>query len=193
MMLDFKFVSSHHFVKTIYLTLIMIPSLIYAQETDPKMNVNTLNFLEGNWKVENWSFANDSGWQQIGETKSEIITEHNSKFIHEDVRYLTTFGEINMITFIGFDSRINKYKLCAMDKEYGLMDIYNGTWTEGDLIFTNLNSDKPVTMDDGKELHFRLTYQDITDAQFTHLVEGSFDKGNNWFVFSKSIYYRMPE
>ena len=105
-------------------------------------------------------------------------------------KYLTQFGEINMITFIGFDSRADSYKLTAMDKEYGMMDVYLGDWVDDQLVFTNINSDKPIQMEDGKQLNFRLTYFDITDNSFHHKVEGTYDQGKTWFTFSVSQYTR---
>ncbi|NAS29895.1 DUF1579 domain-containing protein [Flavobacteriaceae bacterium R38] len=166
------------------MTLTVSPA--QAQETF-KNYVETLHFLNGDWNIENYKWEANT-WQVIGNTVSTITIEHQGKFITEKVKYLSKYGEINMITNIGYDNRLKKFKLCAMDKEYGYMDIYYGEWINGDLVFTNLESDIPVKLEDGRKLSFRLTYSKISNQTFTHLVEGTFDKGKTWFRFSKSDY-----
>jgi hypothetical protein len=59
------------------------------------------------------------------------------------------------------------------------------------VVFANLESDVPVKLEDGRELSFRLTYSQISNQTFTHLVEGTFDKGKTWFRFSKSVYTKL--
>lgn len=167
--------------------------LVKAQDAEIPQKMKDLAFMEGTWSIENFSNKKDKGWSSIGSSWANIILEHDGRFIKEQAKYLTDFGEINMITHIGFDSRINSYKLSAMDKEYGLMDIYFGEWVGGNLIFTNLESDKPVIMGDGQELSFRLSYMDVESHKFTHMVEGTFDKGKTWFPFSKSVYTKSKD
>ncbi len=151
--------------------------------------MKALHMLSGQWEIEN--YVNEQGeWKNIGNTSSTIELVHDGKFISENSKFLTAFGEINMITFIGFDGKRSQYKLSAMDKEYGLMDIYLGEWINNELIFDNINSDLPVKLEDGGEMHFRLTYKEISADSFTHLVEGSTDKGRTWFIFSKSLFKR---
>lgn len=147
-----------------------------------------ISFLEGSWSIENFEFSEENGWTNIGTSNSVIQTKHDGRFLAETAKYLTSYGEINMITHIGFDSRSKSYKLSAMDKEYGLMDIYVGTWCGDDLVFTNLESDLPIVMEDGRNLSFRLTYSSIKKNYFEHLVEGTFDGGKTWFPFSKGLY-----
>ena len=154
--------------------------------------VSSIHFLSGEWQVENYA-QDDVEWKKLGQTKAICQLEHDGKFVSERTTFLTQYGEINMITFIGFDSKANKFKLTAMDKEYGLMDIYLGGWMDDQLIFDNLQSDLPVKTQDGKDLYFRLTYKDISADHFTHLVEGTTDNGKNWFIFSKSNFNRLDK
>ncbi len=152
-----------------------------------------ISFLEGSWSIENYEFSEEKGWSNIGTSNSVIQSKHDGRFLAETAKYLTSYGEINMITHIGFDSRSKSYKLSAMDKEYGLMDIYVGGWSSGDLVFSNLEADLPIVMEDGRELSFRLTYSSIKKNSFVHLVEGTFDGGKTWFPFSKGIYIRTSD
>ncbi|MDC6364878.1 MULTISPECIES: DUF1579 family protein [Flavobacteriaceae] len=168
--------------------IVLTPSLLQAQ----KNNVDTLHLLNGNWNIENYEWKANT-WHPIGSTASTITIEHQGKFMSEKVKYLSKYGEINLIINIGYDNRLKKFKLCAMDKEYGYMDIYNGEWINEDLVFTNLDSDIPVKLEDGRKLSFRLTYSKLSDQTFTHLVEGTFDKGKTWFSFSKSVYTRLKD
>ena len=171
--------------KSIYffITFVLILTVVFGQEKSAK----SLHFLEGEWQVENFSKDQDK-WKHLGNTESMINLEHHGRFVSERTKFLTRFGEINMITFIGFDSKAKEFKLTAMDKEYGLMDVYFGNWVHGDLIFDNLESDLPIQLQDGNEMHFRVSYKTITKNSFTHLVEGTTDKGKTWSVFSKAVF-----
>lgn len=173
-------------------TLVFLLSSILTlpQDQNVPKEIAALSFLVGDWSIENFENKKDDGWVSTGSSKADIRYEHDGRFLSERARYITGFGEINMITHIGFDSRVNTYKLSAMDKEYGLMDIYFGEWSDKRLVFTNLESDRPISLEDGQKLSFRLSYMDIGQDGFTHLVEGTFDGGATWFIFSKSVYVR---
>ena len=175
--------------KSIYLiiTIVLISTVVFGQEKSAK----SLYFLKGEWQVENYIKEQDT-WKHLGNTQSIINLEHNGKFVSERTKFLTRFGEINMITFIGFDSKAKEFKLTAMDKEYGLMDVYLGNWVDGNLIFDNLKSDLPIQLQDGSNMHFRVSYKEIIKNSFTHLVEGSTDRGKTWSVFSKASFRKSP-
>lgn len=177
------------YMKLIVLIMTFTVSLVQAQKNS-KNYIGPLHFLKGSWNVNNFEWKNDK-WSKLGMTSSIINLEHDGKFIHEKVKYLSKFGEINMLTNIAYDSRLKKFKLCAMDKEYGYMDIYFGEWINNQLVFTNLESDIPVKLNDGRELSFKLTYVKVNNQTFTHLVEGTFDKGKTWFKFSKGTYTKQ--
>ncbi len=163
------------------------PFLLNAQVDQMK----PFNALTGNWTVENYKLNTNQDWEFIGRTTSKISTFFEGKFVNENVKYLTASGEINMSTYIGYDSRIKSFKLSAMDKEFGVMDIYFGELKDEEIVFTNLDSDVPFKIDNGKSLWFKLTYKDISNDSFTHLVEGTTDQGKTWFVFSKAIYKKV--
>ncbi len=177
-------------MKMLLFTLLMTASLVQAQEISPKKNIEALHFFEGKWSIDNY-VLNEKKWESVGITNSEITLELNGKFVSEKVTYLTKFGQLNMITMIGFDSRLNNFKLSNMGENYGYMDIYFGEWINEDLVFTNLESDLPSKLDDGRELSFRVTYSNMSHQGFTHLVEGTLDKGKTWFSFSKSVYSKI--
>ena len=175
----------------LFSTAFLMNLMVSSQSTSGVDKMKFFHFLEGNWTVENFTLNKDKEWELIGETSSKNTFIHNGKFINENVKYLNASGEINMISYIGYDTRIQSYKLSAMDKEFGVMDIYRGEIKENDIVFTNLNSDAPFKMESGKSLWFKLTYKDITTNSFTHLVEGTFDKGKTWFIFSKATFKRQ--
>ena len=169
---------------------VLCTAILNAQNGKTPNQMEELGFLIGKWTLENFENKKDQGWTSLGKTQAIMKLEHNGRFVREEVKYITGFGEINMITHIGFDSRINSYKLSAMDQEYGLMDIYRGKWVENKLVFTNMESDVPIKTNDGKELFFRVTYEKTSDKELVHWVEGTTDKGNTWFPFSKSLYQK---
>ena len=165
----------------------LLPFLSTAQN-DISDNLTSLKFLIHDWKVTTYSPIENDDWKLGGESSAHITTLHDGGFIEEDVKYILGEEELNMRTYIGYDQRVKKFKLCAMDKEYQVMDIYYGEWEGDKLVFTNLTSDKPIVFDDGRELSFKLTYEDISSTRFIHLVHGTYDGGKTWFPFSKAIY-----
>lgn len=171
----------------VFLLLSNMPGLTQENPADP---LKKLDFLIGDWTIENFKSNTDGSWESMGSSASAISWDNGDRFIREMAKHLTQFGEINMLTYIAFDSRLNGFKLTAMDKEYGLMDVYHGEYTSNRLVFTNLESDIPIKMQDGKQLSFRLTYTFQNDQKFSQLVEGTYDKGENWFVFARSDYTR---
>lgn len=173
--------------------LLFAQTSVSAQTNTADRKIQSFHFLIGDWTLENFKFNEDKVWESLGKTDAKNVLIHDGKFIKENVKYLTAYGDINMITFIGYDSRINSYKLCAMDKEFGVMDIYHGEINDNGMVFSNLKSDSPFIMDNGKSLWFRITYKDITENSFTHLVEGTIDKGKTWFYFSKSVFVRLKD
>ena len=98
----------------------------FSQVNTPEQ-MKKLNFLISNWKVIETSGSVASS----DTTQASIKWLHEGKFVQELVQHNTQFGEINMLTIIGFDSRWGRYKLTAMDKEYGMMDTYEGDWRDG--------------------------------------------------------------
>lgn len=163
-------------------SLIMSVMTAQAQDQDTT-KMARLAFLVSDWEVV-------PSEEALKSTTSSISWVHDGQFIEEHVKHLTKYGEINMITFIGYDARIQSYKLTAMDKEYGQMDVYVGDWEDDQLIFTNITSDAPIQMPDGQPLNFRITYFDINKDSFSHKVEGTYDQGATWFTFSINQYRR---
>jgi hypothetical protein len=178
-----KYVTNHLSAWTLMLT--SLTGLAQGNENNP---MEKLDFLVSEWVV---TVVADVQASDPEETRSVIKWAHDGRFVEERVKHLTANGEINMITFIGYDARIKSYKLTAMDKEYGLMDVYTGDWNGDQLTFTNISSDTPILMEDGRKLNFRLTYSQITETSFQHTVEGTYDQGDTWFTFSVNNYQRV--
>ncbi len=171
-----------------YLAL-SISFLAVAQQKKIHPQLEDVKFLMDEWTVSNYKFE-ENQWKSLGDTSSKVETVHEGRFVVEQVSYLVSTGELNMTIIIGYDYRRQQLKLCALDKQYGLMDVYVGKWQEDRLVFDNLNSDVPIALGEGKQLSFKLTYLDIGEDSFEHLVEGTYDRGKTWFPFSRSVYRR---
>jgi hypothetical protein len=188
---NLKFIIDTNLMRTVFFILVMTASsIVHSQEMNTKKNIGALHFLEGSWSIDNLVISDDK-WESVGSTKADFNLELNGKYVNEKVKYLTKYGQLTMVTNIGYDSRLKNFKLTNMDADYGNMDVYFGEWVNEDLVFTNLESDLPSILDDGQELYFRLTYTEMSDKSFTHVVEGTTDKGKTWFYFSKSIYSKI--
>nr|WP_298994907.1 hypothetical protein [uncultured Allomuricauda sp.] len=160
-----------------------------GQEAGKGSPLKNMEFLIADWKVSNFKIK-EGQWSLVGDTHSSIKAILKGSFLSEKVKYLVDASELNMVIHIGHDHRTGHLKLSAMDQEYGLMDIYTGDFLENKIVFTNLKSDQPIDFGEGKKLSFRLTYSNIQEDSFEHLVEGTYDKGQTWFPFAKSIYQK---
>ncbi|WP_350284397.1 hypothetical protein [uncultured Croceitalea sp.] len=161
-----------------------------GQEAGKGSPLKNMEFLIADWKVSNFEIK-EGQWSLVGDTHSSIKAILKGSFLSEKVKYLVGASELNMVIHIGHDDRIGLLKLSAMDQEYGFMDIYTGKFLEEKIVFTNLGSDQPIAFDEGKKLSFRLTYSNIREESFEHLVEGTYDEGLTWFPFAKSIYRKQ--
>jgi len=171
--------------------IILLASILISFNISGQISekMKSLEHLIGKYSVTTYDF--ESGEWIDGDTTSSVVEKvHDGAFLREQVKYETKKMEITMLIFIGFDRRINKYKLCAMDKEFQSMDIYHGEISDKMLVFSNMESDKPLVFDDGSKIHFRLSYN-FNETGFTHLVEGTKNNGTSWFPFSKSIYRKL--
>ena len=161
----------------------------FGQKTKLVESLKNLEILIGDYDVITYARNNEGEMASGPKSQATIGTLHDGAFIHEIANYKSPAGELNMVTFIGYDTRISKFKLCAMDKQFQSMDIYYGAMKGDELVFTNLESDKPFVFNEGQEVYFRLTYS-FNQSGFEHLVEGTSDKGKTWFEFNKSVYKR---
>ena len=166
--------------------LSVIGSFCLAQE---KNKMNLLDRLIGDYEVVS-SELTEKGWIKGEPTSSSIESVFDGRFLKEQTKHKTPNMELNMLVYIGYDSRVDQYKLTVMDKEYGIMDTYYGHLSGKSLMFTNMESDVPFVYQDGSEVHFRLTYE-FTDSGINLSVEGTKDKGESWFWFSKATYRRL--
>ncbi|HNP96776.1 MAG TPA: DUF1579 family protein [Cyclobacteriaceae bacterium] len=163
---------------------------IYSRGQDLTERLSPLASLLGHFEVVTFTEDTDGKMSSGPVSQANIGTIHGGAFIREQVKYKSPGGDLDIVTYIGYDSRIGKFKLCAMDKQFQSMDIYHGQFEGKSLVFTNLNSDQPFQFGGGAEVHFKLTYI-FTDNGFEHLVEGTADRGITWFNFNRSTYKRI--
>ena len=176
------------------LLTLLVPISCLAQVDTLHPSIGELELLVGRFAIKNQSLTPDGGWQTVGWSAATIAPSQAGRFLEEEAQYLMSDMEINMHTFIGYDDRLRGFKLAAMDKEFGLMDIYYGEQTkEGAYSFTNIESDIPFTIGEDQFMHFRLTYDQLSEQGFVHLVEGTMDGGESWQPFTRSIYRRLNE
>ena len=147
--------------------------------------------LLGTFEVEVMMPTRDGGWTKGGEGKATFETILGGKFIQEKIK--TTFGQgtLTMHNTIGIDPRESAFRLFAMDREYGSMDMYKGRAEGNDLIFDNLDSDKRFQSPTGESLAFRLNFVYISATEHHLLVEYTKDDGTTWYPYAKNIYKKI--
>lgn len=95
-----------------------------------------------------------------------------------------------MHIIIGIDPRAEEFRVLALDKEFGTMDVYKGSYEDHKLPVTNLG-DSGFLVEDGKSMHFRLVYTMPTNGKMYLAVDYTVDRGATWFPFQRVIYTRQ--
>ncbi len=171
---------------SIALFIILILTDTQAQSLNPKLE--SWENLIGDWKVLTYEPDSTGAWMAptIGNAKISSILD--GTFIKEEVIYSLNNGNtLTMYNILGVDPRNGKARYMALDKEYGTMDVYEGTLDSEKIMVSNLLSDEGF-ISDGQSLHFRLTFSKVRGGNHQLLVEYTNDYGKNWHPFSKNVY-----
>ena len=144
--------------------------------------------LVGNWSVEVDVPGNENNWiRHVGST-AEFSILLDSTFLVEDVVYRMAGQTLTMHLIYGVDPRTKKYRVLALDKEFGTMDVYAGEFNENTLVVDNLD-EAGFPMADGSSMHFRLSYYFDSPSEHRLFVDFTKDAGENWAPFQR-IYYK---
>jgi len=146
-----------------------------------------LNPLAGDWDVamEVWSRRNT--WFKVGETTSEIRYLANN-LIQEKIDVDLSFSILKISNFT-YDESAKVYKVYIFNDFYSVIDVFEGTFTEGDLIINDL---KQCSGDEAGKTKTNTQYiiHFIDENSFSVETKISNDKGKNWFQTEKLTYTR---
>lgn len=177
------------FIATI-LSVIFIFSHVHAQqdiEKIPLAKIEKLETLLGTWQTENYAYQ-DNNWKQVATSVTTFTLKLKGKLITEEITNLVPNNSFIVETLISYDQYRNTYRLAAIDDTYGLMDIYEGDFTENGIIqFTNFRAGTNFPTADGGDMYFRLTFSEIDRNAREFLVENTVDNGATWTPMNKNI------
>ena len=156
-----------------------------AQTLNPKLK--SVGYVIGKWQVKAYRAKRDGSFNKPTTGKAEFSTILDGTFIRGKVK---TKG-LTMFELIGVDPRSKELRLFALDKEFGVMDVYKGTLEGKNMRLSNLKSDALFVDKQGNAWAFRLNYTYQNNNEFSLLVEFSIDKGKTWKSFQKNVYSRV--
>ena len=147
-----------------------------------------LGFLIGEYDVMAYNSLESSAWIESGRgTATYALAE---AFITENVEIYKNDSTIVMHNTIGCDIEKDAFNMQTLDYNSGLMDIYEGSITNGILVFCNRNSKIKTTDEFGDSFCFKLIYKQLSITQNELVVGYSKDNGKTWIPYIKNIYHR---
>lgn len=163
----------------------------FAQNLNP--NLKDFEVLLGEYNMEVFIPQPDGTWKSVGKGEAKIKTILGGTFMRKEAVSKMGNSELTMESTIGFDIKAQKPKLLALDKEYGVIDSYEGKVESDKIIFDNLASGVRFETKNGDKLSFRLTFSKIKETSHEFLVEFSKDEGKTWLPYVKQKCVKIGE
>lgn len=141
--------------------LCLIITHSFAQETDHKINLNDLDFLLGNWKVESSQRLSAQGpWEKtnatsiIKKTLNTVLIEEEFTGTREGKPFLTK-------TLFAVNNANNKYQRIFADSEHGVLIEFEGGKNKDTLYF-----DRTWVYASGSTVKLRAAFYIISKDEF---------------------------
>lgn len=172
------------------LTLSLATSLVAFQDAgfpgaEARSEMARLSALSGNWTAAIETMQGDGNWELAGEELVSIRYLLGGLALREDPAE-HPINVFRLESTIQYDQNRDIYRLVAMDDTWGNMDIYEGGWTEANVLsLTNLRSDTSFENADGSSLHFRLTTRIEGPDSHVFQVDMSQDRGASWRPYQR--------
>lgn len=169
-------------IKALLIFFMLTANAIAQQDIEaiPLEKMAKLESFLGHWATTNYEWQ-DGKWAQIATSDVHYFKKLKGKLIAEEISNVTPEDGFIVETFLSYDQYRNVYRLAAIDDTFGLMDIYEGDFTDSKtLLVTNLRAGTNFPTSDGGEMYFRLTFSEIDETTREFLVESSADNGASW-------------
>lgn len=174
------------------LTIAILSKSLSAQEKNIlRPHILDFEFLLGDFDVTVNLPDGNGGWNRAGNGKSVLTTALDGTFIEENKATGIGNTSLTMKNIIGIDPRTKEFRLFALDKEYGTMDIYRGRREDKSIVFDNVSSDARFVSQNGLSYAFRLTYAFVKKNENSLYVESTTDDGKTWTPYAKITYKRV--
>lgn len=158
---------------------------VKSSSTDHSKGLDQLSFLQGGWKVTYFSPGEDGSMIDLGSNKASYKSTLQGRLIEGNISIITQSGLYPIRNFYSYDNQDKIYRFNSIDAVTGVMDTYEGQWTENKLVITNLKHQNFKTAD-GRRMAYRITLEKLSDTSYERRIEYSDDDGQNWHFISLS-------
>jgi len=179
-------------------TLLAINGPTFAEDTPetarvPAAAMQLLDDMRGDWKTTVKIMTASGEWKTQSVNRVRITSHLNGLLLTENEieRLEGDHTSARLKTDFSYDQYREVYRISATDTGWGIMDIYEGTLEDGELVLTNLRADTNFPLDDGGALHFQLRIP-VTGDEKVVRIQLSTDRGANWRPFFEVAYSRAP-
>ncbi|MDJ0653149.1 MAG: hypothetical protein QNJ40_03270 [Xanthomonadales bacterium] len=146
---------------------------------EPRQKLEALGPLAGTWRLAMERNAAD-GWQPVGEAHLTIEPAFNALKWVATVRPGPDVDQEVVIMSFYYHQHWDRYMVTTIDQTYGALAVEVGDLVDGDLVVDNTGGPPTFPTPDGRRLHFRTTFFDVTTEPRGWLIETSADGGSNW-------------
>ncbi len=134
-----------------------------------------LDFLLGDWRVEQFTPIEAGDWRSNGEGELRFISTMNDLYLETNARS----GRYVYHIVFSFDAAQQQYRVTSRDDQSGLIDVYEGVFDEqGALVVSNVGPGTHYAIG-GVRYHNRMSFAP-TSGGWVWLVEVSGDGGQSW-------------
>jgi len=176
--------------KCVYQFLLLVFFMIGGTATfgqaNPELHaqgIKRISFLEGTWGGTSYKKLKD-GTFEVNRTILANDPDTTKLTIFKPIfkgNYYRVSSKVsfNFSMTIGYDQWRQKYVLVSFEDGPGLIDIYQGDFSDnGDLVLSNFEAGTHY-IQGGAKYYNRMIFANITDKGFTWFIDGSTD-GINW-------------
>jgi hypothetical protein len=151
------------------------------------LGMEPLQSLAGTWDVSISQRQSPEGAWQDSERQATIDALMRGGLLEES---FTTDSGIEVVRTISYDRFNEAYRVTQIDNRRNQLNIQEGQFgDDGKLIVSNVETGTSFTSQ-GRTIHGRVSFFEITDDGFLVEYERSVDGGESWFVNAKATYMR---
>lgn len=186
-----------HLLRNIPSLIILIACCTLAQEQQvpdvsktPLQEMQNLSVLDGNWTMTVF-VTEDAGRTWTATPRQNVVIDYvHQGFMLEEVPQDLAAPGFHMRTMITYDQYRQVFRKAALDDVWGILDIYAGSISDGQLVLDNLASETFFPVGEDTWRGFRLTME-LKPGLRWMFIDKTDDKGKSWQPAFK-VEYRKP-
>lgn len=146
-----------------------------SQAVELRVGRARLDFLAGDWRVEQFSPIAAGEWRSNGAGAMRFSSAMNDLYLETNA----SSGRYVYHIVFSFDATQQRYRVTSRDDQSGLIDVYEGAFDEsGALVLSNIGSGTHYAVG-GVRHHNRMSFAPTAEG-WAWLVEVSDDGGQSW-------------